>query len=140
MKDLTSGNIYKTFIVFAIPLILSGLFSMLTGTIDTMMIGSFMGENQVAAVSATSSFLTFTLSLLWGFAQGLGIYVAKKYGEKKYQDIRSTILSTVLVYFVVTIAISVLYILSFDFIAQMLKVDTEILADTKTYFVVYCTS
>ena len=57
MKDLTSGNIYKTFIVFAIPLILSGLFSMLTGTIDTMMIGSFLGENQVAAVSATSSFL-----------------------------------------------------------------------------------
>lgn len=136
MKDLTSGNIYKTFIVFAIPLIFSGLFSMMTGTIDTMMIGSFLGENEVAACSATSSFTTFIQSMLWGFAQGLGIYVAKKYGEKHYQNIRSAILSTVLVYLIVTIVISLVCVFSFDFIAKVLNIDNEILADTKTYFIV----
>ena len=136
MKDLTSGNIYKTFILFAIPLILSGLLSMLTNTIDTMMVGSFLGENEVAAVSATSSFTVFTTSLFVGFSQGVGIYVAKKFGEKKYGDIRSVILSTVLIYLLIMAVISIAYIFSFDLIAQILNIDPEILVDSRTYFVV----
>ena len=125
MKDLTSGNIYKTFIVFAIPLILSGLLSMLTGTVDTMMLGSFLGENEVAAVSATSSFTVFTTSLFVGFSQGLGIYIAKKFGEKNYKDIRSALLSTVLIYLLIIAVISIAYIFSFDLIAQILTIDHE---------------
>ena len=44
MKDLTKGNIYKTFFTFGLPLVLSGLFSQLYQKIDTAIAGKFLGD------------------------------------------------------------------------------------------------
>ena len=44
MKDLTKGNIYKTFLLFAIPMVLSSLLSQAYSTIDTIMAGKLLGD------------------------------------------------------------------------------------------------
>ena len=54
MKDLTKGNIYKTFLLFAIPMVLSSLLSQAYSTIDTIMAGKLLGDNALAAIGALS--------------------------------------------------------------------------------------
>ena len=63
MKDLSEGNIYKNFILFAIPLVGAGLFSQFYSVFDTVIAGKFLGENGLAAIGATAPFITFVSSM-----------------------------------------------------------------------------
>ena len=85
MKDLTKGNIYKTFILFAIPLILSGVLSQCYNLIDTVIAGKYLGDTGLAAIGSTSAFVTFCSSIFWGFANGASVQIASLFGAKKYQ-------------------------------------------------------
>lgn len=51
MKDLTSGNVYKTFFLFGLPMVLSGLLSQMYGIIDTSIAGKLIGETGLAATA-----------------------------------------------------------------------------------------
>ena len=84
MKDLTSGNIYKNFFVFALPMVLAGVLSQMYHTIDTIIAGKLIGDSALAAIGATSPFVSFTNSFFWGYSCGVGIYVANLFGAKKY--------------------------------------------------------
>ena len=65
MKDLTSGNVYKTFFLFGLPMVLSGLLSQMYGIIDTSIAGKLIGETGLAATGVTSPLTTFlSLSLI----------------------------------------------------------------------------
>ena len=88
MKKLTEGNIWKTFILFAIPMVLSGLLSQAYTMIDTMIAGHYLGEEGLAAVGATSSLITFISNLFAGYLVGFGMYLARLFGEGNYEKIR----------------------------------------------------
>ena len=93
MKDLTPGNIYKVFILFAIPLVLSGLLSQAYGVINTMIAGKFLGEEGIAAIGSTTSFTELISSVFWGFSAGFSVFVARLFGAKDYADMKTCIYS-----------------------------------------------
>lgn len=66
MKDLTSGNIYKAFFLFSIPLILSSILSQAFGIIDTSIAGLFLGSKGLAALGASSSAIVVVEAFFWG--------------------------------------------------------------------------
>mgnify|MGYP004508115921 CR=1 FL=1 len=76
MKDLTEGNIYKTFLIFAIPLILAGFLSQAYSIIDTVIAGRILNYDGLAAIGSTSAFIQFFSSIFWGYGVGFSIYVA----------------------------------------------------------------
>ena len=137
MRRLTEGNIWKNFILFAIPLVLSGLLGQVYTIIDTMIAGHYLGEAGLAAVGATSSATTFVSSIFAGYMVGFGMYVARLFGEGQNERIYRGVwvhfgLCTVLV-----LAVSLLSIVFCDPILHFLKIDEAIWQDTKTYFVIY---
>ncbi|MBE6656461.1 MAG: hypothetical protein E7609_06330 [Ruminococcaceae bacterium] len=83
MKDLTQGNVYKTFFLFALPLVFAGFLMQAYNLIDTVIAGRFLGEAGLAALGATSELLILTSSTFWGVNAGLGIYTASLFGAKK---------------------------------------------------------
>lgn len=137
MKDLTKGNIYKTFILFAIPLVLTGFLTMAYNIIDTVIAGRFLGENGLAAVGATSAFITLASSVVWGFCSGFSMYIAKLFGEKNYKEIKSSIYCNTLIFTVVCLAITALTLVFRNNIYDFLKIDKKILNDAGIYFSVY---
>jgi Na+-driven multidrug efflux pump len=72
VKDLTRGNIYKTFFLFGLPLALSGLLTQSFHIVDTMIAGKFLGDIGLAAMGAVAPFITFCSSVFWGFGAGCG--------------------------------------------------------------------
>ena len=85
MKDLTKGNIYKTFFLFGFPLVLAGVLSQTYHVFDTVIAGKFLGEQALAAMGATTPLLNFICSFLWGYCTGFSIYVAQLFSAKKYE-------------------------------------------------------
>lgn len=137
MKDLTKGNIYKTFILFAIPLVLAGILSQGYSLIDTVIAGKFLGADGLAAIGATSAFISFSSSIFWGYAAGSSIHTAALFGAKKYKEIKSAVYHNLISLVVAAIAFGIIVVLCDDFILRLLCVDEAIYSDAKLYLDIY---
>lgn len=138
MKDLTSGNIYKNFFVFALPMVLAGVLSQMYHTIDTIIAGNLIGDSALAAIGATSPFVSFINSFFWGYSCGIGIYVANLFGAKKYFRVKNVVINNLLFISFIIILISISTVSFKDLLFSFLQVDTKILKETDIYFTI-CT-
>lgn len=137
MKNLTEGNIYKNFIWFAIPLILAALFSQAYNTIDMIIAGRFLGEEGLAAIGATSTFLKLVSSVFWGYAGGFGVYVAKLFGAKEFLEIKSQVINVCVVFMAALVVCSGGIMLCWRPIFVFLQVEEAIWNSARNYFLVY---
>ena len=120
MKDLTRGNIYKTFILFAIPLVLSGVLSQCYNLIDTVIAGKFLGDNGLAAIGCTAAFISFSSSIFWGYAAGASIHIAALFGARKYRDIKAAVYHNLGTLTAASVAFGLLVVLCDDWILRFL--------------------
>lgn len=137
MKDLTRGNIYKTFLLFAIPLMLSGLLSQAYSIVDTMIAGRFLGDAGLSAIGATADLINLASSTFWGINAGLGMLTASLFGAKDFVRMRNTLYSTFLFFFSLMVALSIALVLFREPIFDFLKVDPAIRHEAAKYFIVY---
>ena len=135
MKDLTSGNIYKNFILFAIPMVLSGMLSQAYSTIDTVIAGKFIGDTALAAVGATSPLISFMSSIFWGFGVGFAVYVARLFGAGEYIKIKNVIYTCLIISGAVLLTVSALLIIFKGPVFSLFNISQN--SDTVTYFVCY---
>ena len=139
MRDLTEGNIYKTFFLFAIPLVLSGVLSQGYSIINTVIAGKLLDDTGLAAIGATSALDTFINSVFWGYAAGLGIYTANLFGAGKYYRIRAVVFNNILFSALALITVCAALLLLRKPIYDMLCVDNAIREQTDIYFII-CTA
>ena len=125
MKDLTKGNIYKTFFVFGFPLVLSGMLSMAFNTVDTVIVGRFLGTKALAALGATSPLIMFVSALFWGYSVGCSIYMAKLFGAKEYQKLKSVFYSNIVFSFCLVIKSHLIPIISCQYRHQPISQNTH---------------
>lgn len=137
MKDLTKGNIYKTFFLFGLPLVLSGLLSQLYGTIDTAIAGRFLGETGLAAIGATAPLITFVSSIFWGYGVGFGVYIARLFSRGEYAKIKSAVYSTVAMTFCVEIVLAGTLIALHAPLFELLNVEKSLQKAAFEYFAFY---
>jgi len=137
MKDLTSGNIYKNFILFAIPMVLSGILSQAHSTINTVIAGQYLGDAGLAAIGASSPLITFISAVFWGAGNGFSVHFANLFGAKRYSDIKREICNTYFWYSFTLLVISVLSVLFCSSIFDLLQVDPVIRRDAEIYFSIY---
>ena len=137
MKDLTSGSMYKNFILFAIPLVLAALLSQAYSTIDTIIAGQFLGQDGLAAIGASASFLSFLSSAFWGFGAGFGIYVAKLFGAKEFAALKTDIRNNLLLMLGAMLLVSLLMLLLRTPIFLLLNIDPAIEEEAAHYYNIY---
>lgn len=137
MKDLTKGNIYKTFLLFAVPLILSGFLSQAYSIIDTLIAGRILSSDGLAAIGATSSFIQFFSSIFWGYGTGFSIYAAKLFGAKEFKKLKNVVYVNYAVMIAVIFTCSLIIIFLREPIFALLEVDKSISPAAAEYFSIY---
>lgn len=69
--DMCSGPIFIKIVVFAIPLILSGILQLLFNAADIIVVGRFAGSESLAAVGSTSSLINLLINVFIGLSVGV---------------------------------------------------------------------
>ena len=136
-KNLTEGNIYKNYLLYAIPLILSSLLSSAYSTIDAVIAGKFISEHALGAISATSSYDVLFNAFFNGFSGGFSIYISQLFGIGDRASIKRDAVHMTLFVAVVSVVISALSILFRAPIIGYLNVDPVIREDAEIYFILY---
>ncbi len=138
MRDLTKGNIYKNFILFSFPIMITGFLMQIFSAVDTAIAGKMLGETSIAAIGATSSLLTLLSCATSGYTIGFSIYIAKLFGAKRYNKIKQNFYSVLIISGCFYFVLLALLILFKNQIMAVLEVDPEILEETNAYFTIYC--
>lgn len=95
IKDMTSGSPLKLIVTFALPLMVGNIFQQMYTVVDTMVVGKALGVDALAALGATDWLYWMWLGMIQGVAQGFGILMAREFGAKHYESLRSVVGSSV---------------------------------------------
>ena len=79
---MTEGVIWKEILFFAIPLILGNLFQQLYNTVDSIIVGNYVGSNALAAVGSSGAIINLLIGFCIGASTGAGVVISQFYGAK----------------------------------------------------------
>ncbi len=95
IKDMTTGKPLPLIISFALPLMVGNIFQQLYTVVDTMVVGKTLGVDALAALGATDWLYWMLLGMIQGVTQGFGILMAREFGAKQFESLRSVVGSSV---------------------------------------------
>lgn len=87
-KNLVDGPIATTLLVFAIPTLFSNVLQSLNGSINTIWVGRFLGENALAATANANIIMFLLFSLVFGFGMAATVLVGQCFGRHDVDDAR----------------------------------------------------
>ena len=88
---MTEGSIARQMIGFAVPLFIGNLFQQLYNTADALIVGNLIGNEALAAVSATGTLVFLLVSFFGGISAGAGVVVARYFGAREKDKMQSAI-------------------------------------------------
>ena len=91
VQPMTSGSISKRLIYFALPLLLGNLFQQLYNTVDSLIVGNFLGSSALAAVSSSGSLISMLIGFLSGISSGAGVVVSRYFGAQDDKDVHRAV-------------------------------------------------
>ena len=88
---MTEGSIAEKMLRFAGPLFLGNLFQQLYNTADALIVGNMLGNDALAAVSATGTLVFLIISLFVGISAGAGVLISRYYGARDFEKLEKAI-------------------------------------------------
>ncbi len=134
--DLTQGNITKTLLKFAFPMICGNLLQQLYNVVDTLIVGQFLGAGALAAVGSAYTLMTFLTSILLGMCMGSGALFSIRYGEGNSRRLQEDMFVSFVLIASVTVAVNIGVFVFLDGIMGMLLVPGDIYGLMRDYLAV----
>ena len=138
-KDMTHGVPWRLISVFAVPIFLSQLFQQLYNTADALIVSNFLGDNALAAVSASGPLIFLMVSFFAGTASGVGVAISRYFGAGDYDKVSRTIHTAVLLAVISGLILTVIGVAFTPTLLRWMATDAEVLSDAIAYFRCYFT-
>lgn len=87
-------NLWKTFLIFLVPLIATNILQNLSGTINTVFVGQMLGVHAIAAVAVFFPILFCLMAFVIGLSAGATVLVGQAWGAQNTEKVRTVVGST----------------------------------------------
>lgn len=136
-QDMTVGNPYLNLIQFAVPLLIGNMVQQLYNTIDSIIVGRYVGDGALAAVGAAGPVLNLLLVLFMGISAGAGIMVSQYYGAKERELLSKTVGNAVTLTLLSTVFVMVVGALITKPLLSILNTPADIFDMTADYLMIF---
>ena len=126
-RDLTKGNITKTMLLFALPMIAGNILQQFYNIADTFIVGKFLGADALAAVGSSYALMIFLTSILLGLCMGSGALFSIRFGERNEEKLKSSIFVSFFLILAVTVVINIFSFVFIDRIINFMRIPENIL-------------
>ena len=136
MKDLTKGKPSTLILSFALPIFFGNLLQLTYSLTDTRIVGSFLGEDALAAVGATSPLSGLIIGFLLGIANGFAIITAQRYGAKDISGLKKSFAASLKLGGIMAVVITAAGILFVNPLLRFLKVPDKLMHTACSYILI----
>jgi putative efflux protein, MATE family len=115
--DMTVGEPWKQIVQFTVPMLIGNIAQQLYNTVDSIVVGQYVGDNALAAVGSAAPILNLLLVLFIGISMGGSIMVAQYFGAKQREELSYTVGNCILL---TAIATGIIMLLSVVLVRPLL--------------------
>lgn len=135
--DMLHGSLWKSILIYAIPVILTNYLQLLFNAADLVVVGRFSGSLSVAAVGATTAVTHLIINLFMGLSIGAGVAVANAIGCGNTGDVHRTVHTAMLASLVGGAVLSVIGVMGADWCLRMMRTPESVLPLACVYMQIY---
>lgn len=135
--DLTEGGIVRLITVFALPILLSQIFQNLYNSVDSIVVGNFVGTTALAAVSSCGDIAQLLVGFFTGLSAGSGVLFARCYGARDYQGLHDAIHTAVTFSALLGCLMAGLGICLSPFLLSVVRCPADVLPEAGVYLRIY---
>ncbi len=136
-KDMTSGSIPRLILEFALPLMIGNIFQMLYNTVDSIVVGNFVGTQALAAVSSTTMITNMSVYFFNGFSIGATVIIGKYFGAKDHKLLHRAVETTMGATFALCLLFTIFFLAGTDFMLRFMKTPADVFDQAALYLRIY---
>ena len=134
---MTEGSVVKNILLFSIPLILGNLLQQLYNTVDSIIVGNYVGSNALAAIGSSTSLVYLLIAFSQGVSVGAGVVISQRLGQRNKDGVQISVHTALALAGLLGIALTAGGILLSKEILIWMNTPTEVMNDAVTYLQIY---
>lgn len=134
---MTEGVIWKQLIFFSIPLLIGNLFQQLYNTVDSIVVGRFIGSEALAAVGSSTPLINLIIGMFMGIAVGAGVIISQYYGAKSGEKMGWAVHTSIALSIIGGLGLSVVGVACSPLILSWMKTPESVMVPSVLYFRIY---
>lgn len=134
---MTEGSVVKNILFFSVPLILGNLLQQLYNTVDSIIVGNYVGSNALAAIGSSTSLVYLLIAFSQGVSVGAGVVISQRLGQKNKEGVQTSVHTALALAGILGIILTVGGILFSKVILLWMNTPEEVLMDAVTYLRLY---
>ena len=134
---MTEGSIWKSILLFSVPLILGNMLQQLYNTADSIIVGNFVGSNALAAVGSSGSPIFLLIGFSQGIAVGAGVVVSQFLGAKDREGAHTAVHTSLALSAILGAILTVCGIAVSRALLTAMNTPAEVLEDAVLYIRLY---
>ncbi len=135
--DLVNGPIVKTILLFSVPLLVGNLFQQLYSTVDSYVVGNYVGKQALAAVGASNPIVNALIGFFMGLATGAGVIISQFYGAQNHTNVKKAVHSAAAMTIIMSVVLTFLGIYCTPYLLKLVNVPADIFPESTTYLGIY---
>ena len=140
VNQITEGVIWRQLLLFFFPIVFGTFFQQLYNTIDTVIVGHFVGKEALASVGGSSTqIINLIVGFFTGLSSGASVVIAQFFGAQDERTVRQSLHTAYAFSIAGSIVISVLGIVLAPSMLEWMHTPEEIMADSTMYLRIYFT-
>ena len=136
-RDMTEGSIVRQILLFSLPLMLGNIFQMLYNTVDTLVVGNYVGTEALAAVGSKAPIVNMAVFFFNGFSVGAGVVISHAFGERNMKSLHAAIETTMTATFILCAVFSVAGMLAVGPMLRFMSTPEDVFQDAERYLTLY---
>ena len=136
-RNLTEGNIAKQIILFSLPLMLGNVFQMLYNTVDSIVVGNYVGTQALAAVGSTTMIVNLFVFFFNGFSIGAGVIIGRYFGSKDMDGLHQAIETVMAASFILCVLFTGISIFLVHPMLRLMATPADVFDSASVYLRIY---
>ncbi len=139
-NEITEGIIWKQLLLFFFPILLGTFFQQLYNTIDSVIVGQFVGKEALASVGGSSAqIVSLVVGFFTGLSSGAAVTIAQFVGARKEETANAGLHNAYAIAAAGGIALTFIGILAAPFMLRLMNTPADIMDGSLTYLRIYFT-
>ncbi len=134
---MTEGVIWRHLINFAFPLFIGNIFQQLYNTVDSIVVGNFVGADALGAVTSTIPVVITLIGLFIGLSMGASVVISQYFGAKDIKNLRKATHTAVVATVIMSLIISAIGYYSTPFLLRMMNTPPSVFKEAVVYLQIF---
>ena len=134
---MTEGTIWKHLVKFAFPLFIGNIFQQLYNTVDSIVVGNFVGADALGAVTSTIPIVITLIGLAIGFTMGSSVVISQYFGAKDTENLRKSTHTATAAMFLLSLVFAAIGYLATPRLLRMMNTPESVFREAVVYLRIF---